>query len=164
MVSDSEMIARLREFLSTSDLDTTTNTIVRRRLEEDFGIDLSDRKVFIREQVGFYMQSQLDGADNEEEINDGEIDEEMVEEREEEEEEEEEGEAESVATSNSKSSTKKRLASIYFWISFLFRYAIMNLCEIRFCRFPADKSLCFIYLPNIQEFSQILVKDGMQFI
>ncbi|KAK4393335.1 Upstream activation factor subunit spp27 [Sesamum angolense] len=77
MVSDTELIERLREFLSTSDLNTTTTAIVRRRLEEDFGIDLSDRKGFIREQVDVYMQSQFENADdNEEEINDeGEADE-----------------------------------------------------------------------------------------
>ncbi|KAI3452057.1 hypothetical protein Pfo_008722 [Paulownia fortunei] len=114
MVSDSELIERLREFLSTSDLNTTTTAIVRRRLEEDFDIDLSDRKAFIREQVDIYMQNQFENvADNEDEINDeGETDEgvgEVVEEEEEEEqEEEEEGEEESTAASNAKSSTKKR--------------------------------------------------------
>ncbi|KAK6116292.1 hypothetical protein DH2020_049968 [Rehmannia glutinosa] len=112
MVSDSELIERLREFLSSSDLNTTTTAIVRRRLEEDFGIDLSDRKAFIREQVDVYMQSLLENvADNEDEINDeGEIDEGVGEVgEEEEEEEEEEGTEESTAASNTKSSTKKRL-------------------------------------------------------
>ncbi|KAK6128944.1 hypothetical protein DH2020_037318 [Rehmannia glutinosa] len=111
MVSDSELIERLREFLSSSDLNTTTTAIVRRRLEEDFGIDLSDRKAFIREQVDVYMQSLLENvADNEDEINDeGEIDEGVGEVgEEEEEEEEEEGTEESTAASNTKSSTKKR--------------------------------------------------------
>ncbi|KAL0343638.1 UNVERIFIED_CONTAM: hypothetical protein Sangu_1251200 [Sesamum angustifolium] len=111
MVSDTELIERLREFLSTSDLNTTTTAIVRRRLEEDFSIDLSDRKGFIREQVDVYMQSQFENADgNEEEINDeGEADEgvgEVMEEGEEGEEDEEEEEP--TAASNSKSSTKKR--------------------------------------------------------
>ncbi|KAL0350621.1 UNVERIFIED_CONTAM: hypothetical protein Sradi_4211300 [Sesamum radiatum] len=114
MVSDTELIERLREFLSTSDLNTTTTAIVRRRLEEDFGIDLSDRKGFIREQVDVYMQSQFENADgNEEEINDeGEADEGVGEVMEEEEEgEEDEEEEEPTAASNSKSSTKKRLVS-----------------------------------------------------
>ncbi|KAH0695568.1 hypothetical protein KY289_015567 [Solanum tuberosum] len=57
MVSDSELVDRLREFLSTSDLNITTNTDVRRKLEEDFNIDLSDRKVFIREQIDLYLES-----------------------------------------------------------------------------------------------------------
>ncbi|CAN0864268.1 Upstream activation factor subunit spp27 [Linum grandiflorum] len=60
MVSDSELIERLREFLKTSDLETTTTTIVRRKLEDDFGVDLSDKKAFIREQVDLFLQSQLE--------------------------------------------------------------------------------------------------------
>ncbi|XVE87183.1 hypothetical protein DITRI_Ditri18aG0095600 [Diplodiscus trichospermus] len=67
MVSESELIARLREFLKESDLNTTTTAIVRRRLEEDFGIDLSERKKFIREQVDLYLQSQFENAEEEEE-------------------------------------------------------------------------------------------------
>ncbi|XP_021273830.1 upstream activation factor subunit spp27-like isoform X2 [Herrania umbratica] len=67
MVSDSELIARLREFLKESDLNTTTTAIVRRRLEEDFGIDLSEKKKFIREQVDLYLQSQFENAEEEEE-------------------------------------------------------------------------------------------------
>lgn len=58
MVSESELIGRLREFLSCSDLNTTTTATVRRQLETDFGIDLSDRKAFIREQVDLFLQSQ----------------------------------------------------------------------------------------------------------
>ncbi|KAK4360666.1 hypothetical protein RND71_019618 [Anisodus tanguticus] len=65
MVSDSELVGRLREFLSTSDLTTTTTATVRRKLEEDFGIDLSDKKAFIREQVDLYLESQF--QENEEE-------------------------------------------------------------------------------------------------
>ncbi|CAA0840924.1 SWIB complex BAF60b domain-containing protein [Striga hermonthica] len=110
MVSDSELIERLREFLSASDLNTTTTAIVRRRLEEDFGIDLSDRKAFIREQVDAYMQSQFENvADNEDEINleadenegDGEEEDEV------EEEEEDEGAKDSTAGRKAKSSAKK---------------------------------------------------------
>jgi len=57
MVSDNELVDRLREFLSTSDLNITTNSDVRRKLEKDFNIDLSDRKVFIREQIDLYLES-----------------------------------------------------------------------------------------------------------
>ncbi|CAL5187928.1 unnamed protein product [Lathyrus oleraceus] len=57
MVSESELIGRLREFLRSSDLNTTTTSTVRRQLESDFGIDLSDRKAFIREQVDSFLQS-----------------------------------------------------------------------------------------------------------
>lgn len=112
MVSDSELIERLRDFLSTSDLNTTTTAILRRRLEEDFGIDLSGRKAFIREQVDICMQSQLENAaDNEEVINDEGAPEVVEEEEEEEVEEDEEREESSTASSTAKSSTKKRLVS-----------------------------------------------------
>ncbi|XVF15609.1 hypothetical protein REPUB_Repub09cG0169100 [Reevesia pubescens] len=66
MVSESELIDRLREFLKESDLNTTTTAIVRRRLEEDFGIDLSEKKKFIREQVDLYLQSQFENAEEQE--------------------------------------------------------------------------------------------------
>ncbi|KAF6143437.1 hypothetical protein GIB67_029606 [Kingdonia uniflora] len=58
MVSDSDLIIRLREFLQSSDLNTTTTAIVRRKLEEEFDVDLSDKKAFIREQVDLFLQSQ----------------------------------------------------------------------------------------------------------
>ncbi|XP_057500372.1 upstream activation factor subunit spp27-like isoform X2 [Actinidia eriantha] len=63
MVSDSELVGSLREFLRTSDLNTTTTAIVRRQLEDDFGIDLSDKKAFIRQQVDLYLESQLEKAE-----------------------------------------------------------------------------------------------------
>lgn len=73
MVSETELVQRLREFLSTSDLNRTTTAIVRRKLEEDFGIDLSDRKAFIREQVDIYLQEAQENEENnaEEEGEDG---------------------------------------------------------------------------------------------
>ncbi|KAK3222771.1 hypothetical protein Dsin_009796 [Dipteronia sinensis] len=66
MVSDSELIARLQGFLRNSDLNTTTTAIVRRQLEKDFGVDLSDKKPFIREQVDLFLQSQFENAQEEE--------------------------------------------------------------------------------------------------
>ena len=63
MVSDSELIARLREFLRGSDLNTTTTGTVRRRLEEDFGVDLTEKKAFIREQVDLFLQSEQEEAE-----------------------------------------------------------------------------------------------------
>ncbi|XP_042061084.1 upstream activation factor subunit UAF30-like [Salvia splendens] len=63
MISDSELIERLRDALSKSDLSTTTNTTLRRRLEEELGIDLSDRKAFIREQVDIIMQGPFQNDD-----------------------------------------------------------------------------------------------------
>ncbi|XP_068657468.1 upstream activation factor subunit spp27-like isoform X2 [Aristolochia californica] len=67
MVSDSELIERLREFLLTSDLNTTTTAIVRRKLEEDFRIDLTEKKAFIRQQVDLFLQSQQENEKEEEE-------------------------------------------------------------------------------------------------
>lgn len=66
MVSESELIGRLREFLRSSDLNTTTTATVRRQLENDFGIDLSDRKAFIREQVDLFLQSEHQQDEEEE--------------------------------------------------------------------------------------------------
>lgn len=115
MISDSELIERLHDVLSTSDLTTTTTAILRRRLEEDLGIDLSDRKAFIREQVDVYMQNQFENAaENEEGIDDeGAV--EAAEEEEEEGEDEPEEEEERAKQSSSrsvKSVAKKRLVVI----------------------------------------------------
>ncbi|KAI9088910.1 hypothetical protein K1719_029189 [Acacia pycnantha] len=70
MVSESELIGRLREFLRSSDLNTTTTATVRRQLEKDFGIDLSDRKAFIREQVDLFLQSEREQPEAEEDQKD----------------------------------------------------------------------------------------------
>ncbi|KAG5621389.1 hypothetical protein H5410_006607 [Solanum commersonii] len=124
MVSDNELVDRLREFLSTSDLNITTNSDVRRKLEKDFNIDLSDRKVFIREQIDLYLESHYqvnqENENNEEEMEEesdqgpsaevkSEVSEEDPEEVEEEEEpeEEEEEESEAVAKVKRRSSKKK---------------------------------------------------------
>ncbi|KAK6924092.1 DEK, C-terminal [Dillenia turbinata] len=110
MVTDSELVHRLREFLKTSDLNTTTTAIVRKRLEEEFGVDLTEKKAFIREQVDLFLQSQLEKAQEEEEEEAVEDGEEKV--RAEESEgsiENEEGEEESdEQSSNGKASRKGR--------------------------------------------------------
>lgn len=59
MVSDSELINRLREILRSSDLDTATAGSVRRQLEEEFGVDLHDRKIFIREQIDGFLETRF---------------------------------------------------------------------------------------------------------
>lgn len=66
MVSDSELIDRLRDFLRNADLDNTSNSSVRRQLETDFGIDLSDRKSFIREQITLFIQTEYQQPENDE--------------------------------------------------------------------------------------------------
>ncbi|CAN0864258.1 Upstream activation factor subunit spp27 [Linum grandiflorum] len=106
MVSDSELIERLREFLKTSDLETTTTTIVRRKLEDDFGVDLSDKKAFIREQVDLFLQSQLDGdGGDDDRISEG--GDEAEEEQEEEEADEEEEEVEEEEEEEDEDRSKK---------------------------------------------------------
>ncbi|KAH7866406.1 hypothetical protein Vadar_020002 [Vaccinium darrowii] len=55
MVSDSDLADRLRQLLRTSDLRTTTATAVRRILEEEYGVDLSGRKAFIRRQIELFI-------------------------------------------------------------------------------------------------------------
>lgn len=65
MVSDSDLVVRLREILRESDLDKATAGSVRRQLEEDFGVDLSDRKAFVREQIDIYL-GEAEGTDGEE--------------------------------------------------------------------------------------------------
>ncbi|CDP02467.1 unnamed protein product [Coffea canephora] len=111
MVTETELVDRLREFLSTSDLNTTTTAIVRRKLEEDFGIDLSDRKAFIREQVDIYLQTQFQEQAEEykEENGDAQAQVPAVIDAEEEEEEEEDEEEESEEPSNGKPTSKKGL-------------------------------------------------------
>ncbi|KAG8098291.1 hypothetical protein GUJ93_ZPchr0013g35047 [Zizania palustris] len=66
MVSESELVERLREVLRSSDLNTTTTAILRRRLEQDFGVDLSDKKLFIREQVDILLSEVAGKAEQEE--------------------------------------------------------------------------------------------------
>ncbi|KAG2306213.1 hypothetical protein Bca52824_025961 [Brassica carinata] len=57
MVSDSDLVTRLREILRSSDLETTTPATVRRQLEADFGVELTDKKAFIRDQIDAFLES-----------------------------------------------------------------------------------------------------------
>lgn len=109
MVSETELVERLRELLSTSDLNTTTTGSVRRKLEEEFGIDLSDKKAFIRQQVDLYLQEaeENDEDDNKEE-DDGEAEGEDEEEEEEEEVESNEGKSTGKARSKKKNEEVKK--------------------------------------------------------
>ncbi|XP_010941845.1 uncharacterized protein [Elaeis guineensis] len=114
MVSDAELVERLREFLRASDLSTTTTAIVRRKLEEDFGVDLSNKKAFIREQVDLFLHSEFNDnkevdygsggeeGDRDREEGSGEEDEEEEDEQEDDKEEEDEG------RSNGGGSSRKR--------------------------------------------------------
>ncbi|XP_021731710.1 upstream activation factor subunit spp27-like isoform X2 [Chenopodium quinoa] len=69
MVSDSELVNRLREILRTSDLNTTTPAAVRRQLQTDFGEDLTDRKKFISQQIDQILhEGDVNGADEDENV------------------------------------------------------------------------------------------------
>lgn len=155
MVSDSQLIERLRDFLSTSDLNTTTNAILRRRLEEHFGIDLSDRKAFIREQVDAYMQSQFENAVENEGVDD-EGEPEVAEEEEEEEELEEEEQEERRESSSSrtvKSIAKKRLVSTCaFLVRGFFFLILMAYCRFRCFSFR----ISWVNFVNMLKFSFFL--------
>lgn len=94
MVSDDELVDRLRAFLRTSDLNTTTTGAVRRQLEADFDVDLGDKKAFIREQVDLFL-SELENEKKEEEAEaEADAEENDVKEEEDEEEKNEESEVE----------------------------------------------------------------------
>ncbi|CAN8258817.1 unnamed protein product [Cochlearia groenlandica] len=57
MVTDVDLVTRLREILGSSDLNTATPASVRRQLEADFGVDLSDKKSFIRDQIDSFLNT-----------------------------------------------------------------------------------------------------------
>lgn len=68
MVSDSELLTRLQEIVLKSDLDKASVGSIRRELENEFQVDLSDRKSFIRDQVDILLQSLADeGGEKKEE-------------------------------------------------------------------------------------------------
>ncbi|KAK7823389.1 upstream activation factor subunit spp27 [Quercus suber] len=67
MVSDSDLVNRLREILRSSDLDTATAGSIRRQLEKDFGVDLSDRKTFVRDQIDIFLETLPPKQEQEEE-------------------------------------------------------------------------------------------------
>ncbi|POO03059.1 SWIB/MDM2 domain containing protein [Trema orientale] len=122
MVSDADLVTRLRDILRNSDLDTTTPSSVRRQLEADFGVDLSDRKAFIREQIDIFLESHLakpqdqevevEEEEEEEEEDQGDKGAEVAEDEDEADDEENEDESEGKGSgkggSNKKDKVKKR--------------------------------------------------------
>ncbi|MCD7450867.1 hypothetical protein HAX54_008841 [Datura stramonium] len=88
MVSDSVLVDRLREILRVSDLETATAGTVRRRLEEELGVDLLDRKAFIRDQIDLFLRTHVEETPNDdvqeaEDMKEGEDDNSCLEEKEE---------------------------------------------------------------------------------
>ncbi|KAF5779368.1 putative transcription regulator SWI/SNF-BAF60b family [Helianthus annuus] len=82
MLSDADLTGRLRQLLTISDLNTSTTASIRRMLEQEFGVDLTDKKAFIRQQIDLYLetQQQNEEGDNEEEEEQDEVEEEAEEE------------------------------------------------------------------------------------
>ncbi|KAL4588754.1 hypothetical protein LXL04_001649 [Taraxacum kok-saghyz] len=72
MLTDSQLLERLHDVLRTSDLDTATAATVRRKMEQDLGIDLSDRKPYIRQQIDLYLQSHYTNDNAEEDVEESE--------------------------------------------------------------------------------------------
>ncbi|KAL4549609.1 hypothetical protein Ndes2526B_g04612 [Nannochloris sp. 'desiccata'] len=70
--SDDVLVARLGEVLKTVDLGVTTEKMLRRQLETEFGAELSSKKALIRGEIEKYLQAQADNrnADEEEEESD----------------------------------------------------------------------------------------------
>ncbi|CAN4107656.1 unnamed protein product [Withania somnifera] len=111
MVSDSVLVDRLREILRVSDLETATAGTVRRSLEEEFGVDLLDRKAFIRDQIDLFLRTHVQETPNydvqeAEDVNEGENDN-SCSQKEEEEPESEENDDASDTGSNKKVGSEK---------------------------------------------------------
>ena len=73
MTTDDEIRERLLYILQKADLTVMTERIARKQLEQDLGISLADRKPFIREEVGNFLQgrnkqSREEAEDGEEEV------------------------------------------------------------------------------------------------
>ncbi|EFJ43298.1 hypothetical protein VOLCADRAFT_106876 [Volvox carteri f. nagariensis] len=64
-VTDEQLIVRLRALLGESDLQTTTEKMLRKKLEEEFKIDLTDKKLIIRNEIEKYLEEQA-GSDEDE--------------------------------------------------------------------------------------------------
>ncbi|CAM6086973.1 unnamed protein product [Calypogeia fissa] len=88
MVSDADIVRRLTSVLRKADLSVATTTAIRKQLERELGVDLTDRKAFIREQVDIYFQSLEQPKEEEDVQEDGEVDGEEAEEQQEEEDQE----------------------------------------------------------------------------
>ncbi|KAJ0726847.1 putative transcription regulator SWI/SNF-BAF60b family [Helianthus annuus] len=82
MLSDADLTGQLWQLLTTSDLNTTTTASIRRMLEQEFGVDLTNKKAFIRQQIDLFLetQQQNEEGNNEEEEEQDEVEEEAEEE------------------------------------------------------------------------------------
>lgn len=107
-MSDSDLVARLRQILQSSDLNTATVASIRRQLEGEFGVSLNDRKAFITEQIDFFIRTQFSQPQNdaaeqsseeeEEEVEEEDVDDNGNEEKEDENEDEEQADNDQVGS------------------------------------------------------------------
>lgn len=112
MVSDADIVRRLTSVLKTADLATTTTTAIRQHLEHELGVDLSDKKAFIRQQVDLYLQQQEQEdkeKEEEEEAQGEEEEEEQQEEQEQEQQQQDEVDDYGKQTATTRSDSKQRL-------------------------------------------------------
>ncbi|CAK9872303.1 unnamed protein product [Sphagnum jensenii] len=113
-VSDADIVRRLTSVLKTADLATTTTTAIRQHLEHELGVDLSDKKVFIRQQVDLYLQQQEQEdkeKEEEEEAQGEEEEEEQQEEQEQEQQQQDEVDDYGKQTATTRSDSKQRLVA-----------------------------------------------------
>eukprot|EP00899_Mesostigma_viride_P024238 jgi/Mesvir1/499/Mv11367-RA.1 len=64
-VTDDVIAKRLRELLETVDLATTTTRALRERLQDDLGVDMSDKKDFIKAGVQAFLDERNAAAEEE---------------------------------------------------------------------------------------------------
>lgn len=55
MVEDEKIVARLQELLGEVNMTQTSERMLREKLEEEFGVDLSDKKALVRSEVDKYL-------------------------------------------------------------------------------------------------------------
>lgn len=55
--ANADLVNRLQEILRKPEFSTAAAETVRKQLEKDFGVDLSDQKVFLNSQIDIYRQN-----------------------------------------------------------------------------------------------------------
>lgn len=108
MVSDEEIVRHLTAVLREADLSTTTTTAIRHQLQEELGVDLTDKKVFIRQQVDLYLQTQAQEQQQQEEDGEDVVGEDDGETQDDDDEDGDEEDEEEQASKSSKNSDSKR--------------------------------------------------------
>ncbi|GLC41854.1 hypothetical protein PLESTM_001258300 [Pleodorina starrii] len=69
-VTDEQIIERLRVLLGESDLQTTTEKMLRKKLEEEFKLDMAEKKAIIRKEIEKYLEEQAANGQDEDEDED----------------------------------------------------------------------------------------------